>query len=152
MFKKIEALIKEALKAEAPEDLDRHDVKLASAALLIHCAKSDGVKSADEDQLLSDILMQRFELSPAETQSLLDEAEAREADAVDAYGFARVLHKNLDRDERLEFVRLLWQLTHADNTIDHNEQSTVMLVAHLLHVEVHEAVALRQSVSKPGEA
>ena len=152
MFKRIEAFIKDALGDGEAEGRDRHDIKLASAALLIHSAMADGIQTADEAQALRDILMRRFELSSEETQILLDEAQTLEKNAVDIHGFTRVLHANLNRDERLEFVRLLWELTHADTKIDYSEQTLVTLIAQLLHVEVHEAVALRQSVTAPGNS
>ena len=124
------------------------EVRIACAALLVHCAKADGVQSAQEDAKLREVLSVHYEMSDSDTQALIDQASAREAEAADVHNFTRVLHKALDRDGRLEVVRLLWEISLADATIDHDERTVVHLVASLLDVETADVVALRQSVSR----
>ncbi len=46
----------------------------------------------------------------------------------------------------MDVVRLLWEISHADETIDQDERNLVTLVAGLLDVEIQEAVALRRDV------
>jgi uncharacterized tellurite resistance protein B-like protein len=147
MFRQIETFITDLLGENSPKTLDEQEVRVACAALLVHCAKADGYQSEDEEQKLREILTKRFKLSSADTDTLIEEAQKREEDAVDIHTFTRILHANLDRDGRHQIVRFLWEITHADGNIDHNERSIVTLVASLLHVEVQDAVALRQDVT-----
>ncbi len=148
MLRNIETFINDLLGDDPPQSIDEEETQVACAALLVHCARADGHQSVEEERSMREILTKRFQLSSEETEELIKIASQQEKDAVDLHRFTRVLHENLDREGRLEIIRLLWALTHADGKIDHDERSVVTLVAQLLHVEVHDAVALRREVLK----
>lgn len=152
MLETINTFIAKLLGGDPPERLDDEEVRVASAALLVHCAKVDGHQSSEESATLREILMARYGLSEGQVDDLVAEAERRETQAVDVHRFTRVLHRHLDREGRQEIVRLLWEVSHADRNIDHDERRLVTLVAGLLDVEIHDAVALRRSVEGRGEA
>ena len=107
MLRQIETFITDLLGDSPPQTLDEQEIRVACAALLVHCAKADGHQSEDEEQKLREILTGRFKLSSGETDTLIQEARRREADAVDIHRFTRVLHKNLDRAGRRDIIRLL---------------------------------------------
>ena len=150
MLKQFQDLIGGILSGGETEALKGDDVRIACAALLVHCAKADGVQSPEENAKLREVLSVHYEMSDSDTQALIDQATAREAEAADIHNFTRVLHKSLDRKGRLEVVRLLWEISNADQSIDHDERLLVHLVAGLLDVEMHDVVALRRSVSGRG--
>jgi uncharacterized tellurite resistance protein B-like protein len=145
MLRKIEVFFNRLLSEAESKKLDDHEIQIASAALLAHCAKVDGVQSAEETAHLRTVLAEKFELSGAEVDSVMEVAEARERDAIDLHRFTRVLHKNLDREARIHMVQLLWEIADADGLIDSDERRMVSLTAQLLDVEVHDAVAARQA-------
>lgn len=150
MLRQFQTLIDDILGAAQAATLDEEEVPIACAALLVHCAKADGHRSSEEDAKLRELLAAHYGLSSGDTQALIDEAERREAQASDVHRFTRVLHEALDRDGRLAVVRLLWEISHADNSIDHDERTIVNLVASLLHVELADVVALRRHVAGRG--
>jgi uncharacterized tellurite resistance protein B-like protein len=151
MLKKIQSLVSGILGEMDTSRLAADDVKVACAALLVHCAKADGEKSPEEVASMRKILAERYQLTSDETDSLIELAAEHEAHGSDIHKFTRVLHQNLDRDGRLEVVRLLWEICNADNHIDHDEKSVTNLVASLLHVETADAVALRRLVQNGGD-
>jgi len=146
MLRRIENLFNRILSDNDSQKLGAHDIEIASAALLVHCAKADGEQSLEEMTHLRSLLSERFELSKDEIESVIEAGEARERDAIDLHRFTRVLHENLDRDERIQMVRMLWEIADADGRIDHDEQQMVSLTARLLDVQVHDAVAARRAV------
>ena len=145
MLRKIEVFFNRLLNEGATKKLDDREIEIASAALLAHCAKVDGEQSAEEAVHLRTVLGERFDLSRAEIDSVIEAAEARERDAIDLHQFTRVLHRSLDRAARIHMVRLLWEIADADGRIDSDERRMVSLTAQLLDVEVHDAVAARQA-------
>lgn len=148
MLKQFKALLDDVLSDQKPTGLSDEEVQIACAALLVHCALADGHKSEVEDAKLRAVLAERYSLSAEDVRALIDDAEQRAADAGDLHKFTWVLHQNLDRDGRLEVVRLLWEIGHADDNIDHDERAAVNLVASLLDVELADAVALRRRVER----
>jgi uncharacterized tellurite resistance protein B-like protein len=146
MLQKIQGFLSDLLGEEPPSALESEEIRIACAALLVHCARADGHKSPAETAKLREILTEHYGLSGDEVDEVVAEAERREADAIDMHKFTRVLHKALDRDGRQDVVRLLWEISHADDLIDHDERRLVALVAGLLDVEIHDAVQLRHDV------
>ena len=149
MLPNLDTLLGNLFSTNPPAKLSDDDCRIACAALLVHCAKADGHQSPAEDKKLREILRDQFTLSTDDVETLIERASKQQADAVDLHRFTRVIHQNLDRDGRKAVVRSLWEITHADGTIDHEERSIVTLIARLLHVEIRDAVSLRQSVVAP---
>jgi len=146
MISRISAFLN-GLVDEAPaRALGDADLKIACAALLVHCAAADGKHSPAEDAKLREILARKFELSGKDADEIIETATRQQQDAVDLHRFTRVLHKHLDRDARKRTVRALWEMANADGTIDAEERTLVSVTAQLLDVEGHDAVALRQAV------
>jgi len=148
MFKRLQDFINVVGGGEPGNAASVNDVQVACAALLVYCARADGQQSAEETVKIQELLSEQFSLSAEQSTALLSLAERREEDAVDLYQFTRVLHKQWDRQKRLEFVRIMWELVYEDREIDYAERSAVSLIAELLNVEVREVVGLRRDITR----
>lgn len=143
MLRKIELFLERVLNEAGSQRLEPHNIEIATAVLLAHCAKADGSQTPEETASLRSILAKRFNLSADEIESVIEMAQEHEREATDLHRFTRVLHQALDRDARIHMIQLLWEIADADGTIDHDERRMVSLTARLLDVEVHDAVAAR---------
>ncbi|MEC9368402.1 MAG: TerB family tellurite resistance protein [Pseudomonadota bacterium] len=132
----------------AVQALDDEQMRVAAAALLLHTANIDGEVHKTEIQRVRRLLEQRFELDPGAASSLMDEAEKREQEAVDLYGFTSVLTAQLDRPGRLKIVEMLWEVVMADGIIHEFEANLVWRAAELLGVTSSDRIALRKSVEE----
>ncbi|MEL6289711.1 MAG: TerB family tellurite resistance protein [Pseudomonadota bacterium] len=122
------------------------DVRLASAALLVHAMRIDDETSPAERERLRDVLAQRFDVTGAELVALIDAARAQDDEAVDLYRFTRLLTANLDQPGRIEIVRMMWEIAVADGEIHEFEANLVWRVAELLGVASEDRIRLRQEV------
>ena len=150
MLRNFETFLGSLFEENTTAVTDEEELRVATAALLVHCANADGSRSKSEDTKLTRILKEHFKLSAADATAVIAAAEAQERDAVDLHSFTRVLHRRLDRDGRQRMVGWLWELANADGEIDANEGHMVSLAAKLLDVEVHDSVALRQAAVAKG--
>ncbi|MGI9523378.1 MAG: TerB family tellurite resistance protein, partial [Hyphomicrobiaceae bacterium] len=145
MLESIESFLNDLFDGGDRVALDDDQVRIASAALLVHCARSDGRQSASEEGRLRTILSSHFALSDAEADQVVTTAAAQERDAVDIHRFTRVLHQRLDRVGRQQMIGWLWEVAQADGSIGPDEHRMVSLAAQLLDVETRDSVALRQA-------
>jgi uncharacterized tellurite resistance protein B-like protein len=122
------------------------ELQLAAAALLFHVVAVDGVVSVEEREMLSSLLGRRFELDPAETQSLVKAAENADAEAVDLYGFTSVLKRKLEQADRERIIEMMWKLVYADGSVHEFEDNAVWRVAELLAVPSQTRIRLKKSV------
>src|SRR4029078_2757885 len=85
---------------------DDQDLRVATAALLVHAAAIDGnVSDAERDGLRS-LLKQRFELDDAAAGELIDQAAVADERAVDLYHFTHRLNDSLDENDRLRMIEM----------------------------------------------
>jgi uncharacterized tellurite resistance protein B-like protein len=128
-------------------NLADHDLRLATAALLIHAAAIDGNVSEAERHKLQSLLQQRFDLGDAAAAELIEQATIADEKAVDLYHFTHLLNDRLDEPERLRVVEMMWSIAYADGAASEYEDNLIWRVADLLSVSSTERIALRQRVA-----
>jgi uncharacterized tellurite resistance protein B-like protein len=128
------------------------DVELATAALLVEMARADFVEESTERELIQKLLADRFDLLEAERGALLGRATQRADAAVSLQEFTRLLHEQLDAEEKLGIVAMLWELSLADGRIDKHEEHLVRKVAGLLYVPDRDMIRVKLRVIEEFEA
>ncbi len=132
-------------KTEAP-DL-KHEPRLAVAALLVHLAAVDGSVKEEERVAVKGALQDYYELSEEEVAQLIAEATRRDSEAVDFYRFTSSL-SSLDDKERVEIVRMMWQVVFADKKNHELEDNMVWRIAELIGVSARQRTVLRNQMAR----
>jgi uncharacterized tellurite resistance protein B-like protein len=130
----------------APTD-DHHEPKLAVAALLVHLAAVDGTVSEEERQAVRGALMDYYDLEDDEVTRLVADATRQANDAVDYYRFTSSL-ATLEDKERLEIIRMMWQVVFADRKNHELEDNMVWRIAELIGVSARDRTILRKQMAK----
>lgn len=128
--------------AKPQQDNDKTNTNLAVAALLVHLAAIDGVVTPHEQETIAGVLQDHFELNEEEVGKLVVEATRRDHEAVDFYQFTSTLSK-LEEDERLNIIRLMWQVVFADDENHEFEDNMVWRVAELIGISARQRTILR---------
>jgi uncharacterized tellurite resistance protein B-like protein len=124
----------------------RDDVELATAALLVEMARADFTEEPAEFEVIARLLEERFAMTAEEIEALVRRAKSRADHAVSLHEFTRLLHEQLDAEEKLAMVEMLWRLSLADGRIDKHEEHLVKKVAGLLYVPDREMIATKLRV------
>jgi uncharacterized tellurite resistance protein B-like protein len=140
-----EALTRMFSKSDEP--VAHREPRLAVAALLVHLAAVDGTVSEGERKAVRLTLQDYYGLDEGEVESLMAEATRRDAEAVDFYQFTSAL-KSLDPNERIEVVRMMWQVVFADKRNDELEDNMVWRIAELIGVSARDRTVLRNQMAK----
>lgn len=121
--------------------------KLAVAALLVHLAAIDGSISDAERQALEGTLMDYYGLGEDEVGRLVVEATKRDQESVDFYRFTSAL-SSLDEGEKIEIIRMMWQVVFADRRNHELEDNMVWRVAELIGVSSRDRTVLRKQMAR----
>jgi uncharacterized tellurite resistance protein B-like protein len=121
--------------------------KLATAALLVHLAAIDGSVSPVERAALRGALMDYYSLSEPEVDRLIAEATRRDQESVDFYRFTSAL-TSLDEGEKLEIIRMMWQVVFADKKNHELEDNMVWRIAELIGVSARDRTVLRTQMAR----
>ncbi|RUT29360.1 TerB family tellurite resistance protein [Arsenicitalea aurantiaca] len=136
-------------RSEEPVKVD--EPRIAVAALLVHLAAVDGSVKPEERKAIEGVLIDSYDLSDAEVEKLIAEATRRDNEAVDFYRFTSELMA-LDEAERVEIVRMMWQVVFADDKNHELEDNMVWRIAELLGVSARQRTVLRNQMARGGAA
>lgn len=128
-----------------------HDPKLAVAALLVHLAAVDGQVKDEERKAIKGALQDHYDLDEAAVDKLVKEASLRDAESVDFYKFTSAL-SSLESEDRIEIVRMMWQVVFADKSNHELEDNMVWRIAELIGVSARDRTVLRNQIAKAGKA
>lgn len=141
MITKIKNLIvKYAVSVEATTDEDELALQLATATLLMEVARADTHISEDERQAIHRAIETHYGLSPEITQQITRAAEHEAEHSTSLYPFTRLINRECDYQDKLQIIRMLWQVIRADGCTDKHEEHLVRRVADLLHVPHREFI------------
>jgi len=121
--------------------------RLAVAALLVHLAAVDGKTHPEEREAIEGALMDYYGLGEDEVEKLIAEATRRDAESVDFYRFTSAI-ASLPNEEKIEIVRMMWQVVFADRTNHELEDNMVWRIAELIHVSSRDRTILRNQMAR----
>ena len=119
---------------ESDPDSRDHEIRSATAALMIEIGLADSHIQKEEWRLIRQSLQDRFRLSSEDTEELIAIAESEIDHSVSLYEFTRLLNERLSRDERIRIIEMLWQVAYADNVLDKYEEYYIRKIADLLYI------------------
>lgn len=138
----------ESESTEKTGKCSEQELRLAAAGLLAHAAGLDGDVAEEETQTIRDVLQSHFELSQAEAEELMEEGSREAAESTQLFSFTRVINDNLDAEERIKIIEMLWEVVYADGEVHHYESNLTRRVAGLLHVSDRDSAAARKRVTE----
>lgn len=130
-----------------PEENNVIDTKLAVAALLVHLIGVDGEVDDAEQDAVKGVLEDHFDLDRPAVEKLLVQARAKDAEAVDLYRFTSGITQ-LDMDQRIEIIRMMWTVVFADKENHEMEDNMVWRVAELIGVSARDRTTLRAQMKR----
>ena len=130
-----------------PENRD-HAIHMATAVLMVDVARADHVFAEEELDSVLNLIEQHCQLEAEEAATIFNAASEKAEDLVSLHDLTKLLHANLDEDEKARVVGLLWQIAYADGTLDKFEDSLVLKISDLLHVNRARVMRLKHDAAK----
>ena len=118
----------------AASEQRQHTIELAAACILLELSRADMDSSMEERVKISVALGEMFELSSAEVEDLLKDAEDNADQATSTFEFTRVVKEYFDDTQRVELLLALWRVAYADGVLDKYEEHFIRKVSDLLYV------------------
>ncbi len=117
-----------------------HHINLACAALLAEVMRADHSIDAGEEQALTLVLKNLFNLSSSECSELLQDALQRVETSSDLFQFTAVINQQLDAAAKFRLMTGLWQVAYSSNGLDKYEEHIIRRIAELLYVPHSEFI------------
>lgn len=147
MFQSIKQFFENNFSNEKQNQMSMEErLNLAAATLLIEISYSDMEISDEECQILKDVLVKRFSVSPEIVNQLIKLASEQVKDLNSSYEFTRLINNYFDKEEKYQLVRAMWEIAFADNELDCYEEAMIRKLADLLYVPHSDFIRAKLSV------
>ena len=123
-----------------------NEMHIVTAALMIHVSFThDDFSEAEKVSVLS-CIQDHFDLDGNVAHQIVEKATGCHENAIDLYGFTRVIMKELEQEGQKDIVRLLYRVAFADKHLDHFEDQIIAKISGLLGIGVRDRVLIKQEV------
>lgn len=145
MLQAIKQFFEQNISLAQTDDID-HQLKLATAALLIEMMQQDGRIHEGEQKAVREMLQNHFNLTDNETLQLCELAREELDNAVDSHQFTSLIARNYSQAEKIRIIEYLWQVAYADDHLDPLEEHMVRHIAELIYVPHRDFIRAKHKV------
>tara|TARA_Y100000816_G_C25804333_1_gene421171 strand:- start:206 stop:652 length:447 start_codon:yes stop_codon:yes gene_type:complete len=121
-----------------------NELNLAISILMIEVSKSDDEFTSIEKNKIITLLQSQFNLTKPQVDSLIILAESKNDEMISLYEWTSIINEHYDYNQRVNVIKSLWKIAHADNKIDKYEDYTIRKIAELLYVRHEDFVLAKQ--------
>jgi len=121
-------------------------VQVATCALLLEVAHSDGHYQATEAMVVNDLLAGMFNIPAEVVTELVEFARDHQQNSTDLFQFAREINAHFTLEEKLTVMEGVWRVIYADGKLDKFEDAVARQLATLLRLSHREAIACKMKV------
>ena len=132
---------------DAAQD-ESHQLRLATAALLIEMMQQDDEVHEKEYQTVMSALQEKFDLSVSETADLIKLAQEEAHAATDYHQFTSLIAKQFSQSQKIKVIEYLWMIAFADDHLDRYEEHMVRRIADLIYVSHADFMQAKHQVRK----
>ena len=111
------------------------DLILGTCILLIEVSKADDSFDEVEKDKIVDILKKNFSLESDQTKILIKLADEKNQEMISLYEWTSEMNKNYSYSEKVNVIKVLWDVAYADGHIDKYEDYTIRKISELLYVK-----------------
>ena len=126
-------------------EVEHRALELACAALMFEVARADFAVEAIEQETVTALLKDQFNLS-ADDVSTITEAAVEQADAATClFEFTRTLNELASAEQKRDVLAMMWRVAMADDALSRYEEHVIRKVADLLYLPHSDFIAAKQS-------
>jgi len=129
-----------------------HDLRLATAALLLEMARAGDEETPEERLEAETMLARHFAIERDAAEELLGRAADSLEHSVSLFEFTRVLNTTLSAAERRKVVEMVAEVAASDGNFDKHEQHLLSKLADLLHLRRAEYASIRADALQRGRS
>jgi uncharacterized tellurite resistance protein B-like protein len=132
-------------RADLSDGHSRERLRVATAALLLEMANADFHTEPEELDAVKRAIQEELELSSADADQLITEAEVETRQSVDYFHYTNLINKACSLEEKTAIIEMMWRVALADGRVDKYEEHLIRKIANLIYVPREMIVAAKHS-------
>ncbi|NOJ04182.1 TerB family tellurite resistance protein [Vibrio splendidus] len=145
MFNSLTSMFKQLIEGQDLSKNQGASPNVAIASLLCEVAGADHQINESERVAKLQLLQRLLDLDEDQAKVLLAQAEPKVEQSVSLYDFTSQL-RDLSQPVRIDLIKAMWEVAHADGEIDPIEDSVIRKTAELLYVDHSDFIKTKLNV------
>ena len=116
-------------KKEKPKNL-----KLIALCLAFEVANADNNIDASEKDLILEKIKESIDLSVLTEKEIFEVIQEESQKRFSFYDIINDINKNLDKKEKIDVLKMLWEIAYADKILDVDEERIIRRSAEMLGI------------------
>ena len=121
---------KKKAKTQKPKNL-----KLISLCLAFEVANADDEIDSREKEIILDRIRKSLDLSILTEKEIFEVIKKESNKNVSFYDLIYEMNKNLSKDEKIDVLKMLWEVAYADQILDVGEEKIIRRSAEMLGIK-----------------
>ena len=121
---------KKEVKEEKPKNL-----KLIALCLAFEVANADNEIDDREKDLILEKIKNTIDISVLNEKEIYNVIKEESYKRVSFYDIIHDINANLDKEEKIKILRLLWEIAYADDVLDVDEEKIIRRSAEMLGIK-----------------
>ena len=121
---------KKEVKKEEPKNL-----KLVALCLAFEVANADNDIDARERDLMLEKIKESIDVSVLTEKEIFDVIQEESEKKVSFYDIIYDINKNLNKKEKIDILKMLWEIAYADQVLDVDEERIIKRSAEMLGIK-----------------
>ena len=117
-------------KKEKPKNL-----KLIALCLAFEVANADNDIDIREKDLILEKIKESLDVSVLTEKEIFDVIQEESKKRVSFYDIIHDINKNLDKKEKVDVLKMLWEIAYADKVLDVDEERIIRRSAEMLGIK-----------------
>jgi len=115
---------------EVPKNL-----KLISLCLAYEVANADNEIDTKERDLLLNLIKENTDVSLVSEKEIFQLIQEDSEKSISFYDIIRDINKGLNKEEKVDIIKMLWEVAYADNVLDVDEERIIKRSAEMLGIK-----------------
>jgi uncharacterized tellurite resistance protein B-like protein len=111
------------------------NLKLIALCLAFEVANADNDIDVRERNLILEKIKESIDLSVLTEKEIFDVIQQESDKRVSFYDIINDINKNLDKNEKIYILRMLWEIAYADKVLDVDEERIIRRSAEMLGIK-----------------
>ena len=128
------------------DELNKYNLYVKTAALLIHAAKIDENYSDIEKKIIKATLI-KLGVNEIDLEKIFKKAENTESNSNQILEFTKEI-KNSDENFKIKIIETLWSIIYSDNNLDMYESNFMRRLTGLIYLDNKIVGKIREKIKK----
>ena len=111
------------------------NLKLISLCLAYEVANADNEIDTKERDLLLNLIKENTDVSLVSEKEIFQLIQEDSEKSISFYDIIRDINKGLNKEEKVDIIKMLWEVAYADNVLDVDEERIIKRSAEMLGIK-----------------